>query len=172
MPHATIIPKYIDPPQGQGKSWKVKDANGDVWYVPAQMAKTMSQGQVAVVEYTENTYNNKTYNIVKAFYEPPKQANKAASAGGGTATEENMFLMGVVGRAMGSGKFDMWDIPLLLYMARVSWQGKLDDYAKHSISSKVNIAPVADSTGRTSSTPSPSQSDPDHAPDFDDEIPF
>lgn len=41
--------------------------------------------------------------------------------------DENMFVMGVCGRAMGSGNFSIEDIPALAKWAVIGWRGRFDN---------------------------------------------
>jgi hypothetical protein len=53
---------------------------------------------------------------------PPRPAPAPSYSGNGTQTKDAaMFVMGVVGRAMGSGRFDTQDIPLLAKAAATAW---------------------------------------------------
>lgn len=61
-------------------------------------------------------------NIPPTGYVPQtRPATPPPSNGNGQTKDAAMFVMGVVGRAMGSGKFDTQDIPLLARAAAQAW---------------------------------------------------
>lgn len=144
---ATLTPKYIDAPKEGKKNWAVKDEAGNRWSVPPHVVQQMRTGVPVQVTYRENEWQGKTINMVEAVV----AGNPAVQSGNGQvlkpdgtfqslattippnmalhpvgkplpdAKAREMFIMGVVGRAMGSGSFTATDINILTLAAADAW---------------------------------------------------
>lgn len=137
MLQAQIIPQYINPPQNpQWANGSVKDTNGARWSVAKNFLHLFQQGMPAQIVYEQRQGQKGPYNVVTSVNgQPvgggPQQAGQAAlpiqrpPAVTPTDTKsEEMFVMGVVGRAMGSGKYEINDIHLLAKAATQAWRAR------------------------------------------------
>jgi hypothetical protein len=132
---ATIQVKYDNPPKPGKKMANVKDAAGVTYfYYPDKMG--FQAGETVTIDYDVQDWGGKPMNVVKAIvpngYRGPQQAQSVAApsytpapaghngAASRTSARE-MFIMGVVGRAMGSGKFGAQDIYGLTAAASDAW---------------------------------------------------
>lgn len=141
----TITPQYIDAPKPGKKNWSIKDTAGAYYSFPPDLAVGLQAGQPVTIDYRTNNFNNKTFNMVERVYgasAPPAQTQAAPSTPShphaplptpaasatqpqphrnGDAKAREMFIMGVVGRAMGGGNFQVTDIKLLTLAAADAW---------------------------------------------------
>ena len=130
-----------------GKSWsvKVRTQDGQIEWLRLNADKTPPpEGHTVQGTYTLSEYNGKQYKWIKNWGlaqpggvgQPPQQPTTAAApprpappamparAPHDDAREEGMFVMGVVGRAMGSGHFEVNDISLLTKAAVEAWRDR------------------------------------------------
>lgn len=142
---AQIVPSYIDDPKPGKTNYSVKDSSGARWSVPPLEAQKLVKGQVCVVAYRINNFNGKSFNMVErvdvvqapvptpapvAQYAPPVQQAQAPLPPAPTYQPpedpkgEEIFVTGVVGRAMGSGNFSVEDIPALTTAAVFAWRNR------------------------------------------------
>lgn len=113
-----IVAKYVNPPKDGGKQSTVKTPDGTIYgFWPDKVQ--MVQGKTYEVEVSTREYQGKTYRTVE----------KASEVGGGNGEdrEQSIFITGVVGRAMQSGKFDISDISSLAVAAREAWRSVHED---------------------------------------------
>lgn len=146
MQTATINPKYVNQPKPGAFSGSVKDGNGTYWSVPQNLLHLFQPGVMATVEYEAVEKNGKTFYNVKQIVghaappaapapaytppppPPPQQpapstpyANGHAHPANGQNKDRAMFVMGCVGRAMGSGGFSVNDVKILALAADDAW---------------------------------------------------
>lgn len=148
---ATITPRYINDPKPGKRNYWVKDAAGVGWSVPPAEAQKMVANQPCVVAYTVFQGNNgHSTNMVErvdatqaaapapqpaAQYAPPVQQAQAPLPPAPTyqppedPKAEEIFVTGIVGRAMQSGNFSVDDIPRLTNMALWAWRNRQPEMA-------------------------------------------
>jgi len=122
MNTATITPKYVNQPKPGGKMGSIKDPAGELWLVEPGLLGSFRVGAPIAVEwapikFTDGTERKKITGVVHGA---APQTNGRASAMGNDAGRE-IFITGVVGRAMGSGKFAAADIKELVTNAILGW---------------------------------------------------
>ena len=112
---ATITVQYANGPKGNAKSGSVKDTNGGYWGIPADKLSFWEgmKGKTVAVQYEEREYNGRTYKNIKGCM----GAAQPAANGTSSSNAEDIFVTGVVGRAMGSGQFGLSDIKALTLAA-------------------------------------------------------
>lgn len=121
MSTATITIKYVNQPK-EGKSFgSVKDSTGQMWGVHQSKLNDLKPGQTVDVTYTSKDYQGKEYRNISAFTVKAAAAPPAGGAPRGASTDEQIFITGVVGRALGSGKFDAEDVSKLTVAAYKAW---------------------------------------------------
>ena len=145
MPQAQVNIEYVNQPKKQGGKYGNLNVGRDrePIFVPVDELRFYQKG-AATVEYDLQTWGDKqvmvaTRNLTD-WQAPPQGGAPAApapaypgnqpapppaghnGAPAGDAKEKGMFVMGVVGRAMGSGKYQPQDIPLLVEYALEGWQ--------------------------------------------------
>lgn len=135
----TTTPKYLDEPKPGKKNWTMKDESGVYFSVSPDMAQGMKIGVPVTLDYRVNNFNGKTFNMVERVYgaavptthttavtpptnpNPIQQGHNAPAHKNGDAKAREMFVMGCVGRAMGSGQFGVTDIKTLTLAAADAW---------------------------------------------------
>ena len=145
---AQIIPQQIWPPKNpQWANGRIVDTNNASWSVPRDAISMLQQfkGQVINIDFETGVSNQgKPWQKITAVNgtplqqsrpqptqgyiapvpgqaQPPQHGAVATPQTADTKSEE-MFVMGVVGRAMGSAKFEITDIPLLAKAATQAWR--------------------------------------------------
>lgn len=103
MPNATVTVEFVNQPK-EGKAFgsiKTKEL-GYVGMKPADLSK-FTKGQTYEIEYKVSGDEGQWKNLVKVVSKP----NGAAPAGGTHSPDNSrmIFITGIVGRAMGSGKY-------------------------------------------------------------------
>lgn len=144
-----ITVQTIYPIAEGAKSGSLKGADGNIYKFLPWQAKFVREGETIEVPISESEFNGKVYKWFAKTWPPKDQQNAARQAApqpqpaapspghnnppapsyspNGTK-DAAMFVMGVVGRAMGSGKFDTQDVKLLALAAAEAWnevKGKL-----------------------------------------------
>jgi hypothetical protein len=89
----TIVPKFVNPPRGNARSWSIKDEAGAFWGLPAHLSNRVQPGQPIHVSYDEKHVNGKTYRDIRELspaggmapqpqqqYAPPPSAPQAPAA--------------------------------------------------------------------------------------------
>lgn len=119
MTTAEIQVKYVNPPKEAGwKNGMVKTNTGEVYLVPLDKLSSFEPGKSYAIEYEQGT----KYRTFKAFASMDKPGGMIRSSdsipilpptNGHDKNALNIFVTGIVGRAMGSGKFEAKDIPFL-----------------------------------------------------------
>lgn len=141
----TVQVQYVNQPKKVGgKYGNIKDGQGRVFWVPAQHLGAFAPGATMDIGYDMQTWGQNNVAVVSQANGMPlghsPQAGQAAQAIVQRVTpqmpdgqrlgqhddskEEGMFVMGVVGRAMGSGQFAVTDIELLTKAAVQAWRSR------------------------------------------------
>lgn len=120
MPVAQVTVDFVNPPKEGKKFGSIKTK--ELAYVsvkPSDLGQ-FTKGSAYQIEYTETAEGYK--NFVRIVGKP----NGAAPNGARNAdSARDIFVTGVVGRAMGSGKFGMDEIGLLTAKAVATWEAHL-----------------------------------------------
>ena len=165
-----IIPKFVNPPKAGGKMGSIKDQQDGFYLVPPAYLSSFQIGQPVNIEYTEKIgqqgspirFINSINGLRCTGQQGPVQGgDRPAPAPQNVPQsdkEEGMFIMGVVGRAMGSGQFGMDDILGLTQRAALAWKKRHES------------AGAPESTYGLTPPPGDPNAPPDHDPR--DEIPF
>ena len=169
-----VTPQYVNPPKRQGgKYGNIKLQDGTLYMVPAHALANFQPGMVANIDFSVQNWGQpgqqQPFNVVTAINGVPVTGQAGPVQGGDRPAptpqnvpqsdkEEGMFIMGVVGRAMGSGQFGMDDILGLTQRAALAWKKRHES------------AGVPDSTYGLEPPPGDPNAPPDHDPR--DEIPF
>jgi len=142
---ATITAQYVNPPKDGKPNGSIKDTNGRYWSAKPEYLSQVQPGMTFGVEYRTSEFNGKTYYFIEGLlfngqtpaqtmqqpaqqaYVPPQttvapQPTPKLAVIPPSDKEEGMFIMGVVGRAMGSGKYETKDIPALTQAAVLAWR--------------------------------------------------
>ena len=135
MTTQTIAIKYKNPPREGKKMGNVKTAGGDVYWFYREMSERLTEGHTIQAIVDHQTWgegsNAKQVQVIKSIADggapaqPPLHAaghNSNGYASGTTLKDETIFVTGIVGRAMGSGKFGVTDIRALTLAAREAYQ--------------------------------------------------
>lgn len=142
----TLTVQYINPPKEGRKMGSVKDMQGNYWAVWPDALETLKPGQTITVDY--HTGADGSGRFVNRIHPPEKPAaakewpvpenNTGAPLPPGTPPWESaelskecmIFVTGVVGRAMGSGRFYASDLPELTETAVVAFERYLGKVAE------------------------------------------
>ena len=127
--------QYVNPPKEGKKLWSIKDTGGKYYYVAASLGPQLQGKENTTQNFTSKPAPwNAEQTIITGFgngggqdpaYEPPgTPAPRQQPTTSANTKSEEMFVMGVVGRSMQSGKFDIEHIGPLTQAARAAW--KLD----------------------------------------------
>lgn len=119
MPQATVTVEFVNPPK-EGKAFgsiKTKEL-GYVGMKPADLT-SFAKGQRYEIEYKVSGDNGQYKNFVKLASKP----NGASGTGAGHSPDNSrmIFITGIVGRAMGSGKYAALDIAPLTKAAAAAF---------------------------------------------------
>lgn len=143
---ATITAKYVNPPKPGRTNYSIKTPEDELYWVDPRLASQFQPGGTYQIEYDTKTFGDRPSRVITrvvvggAAPEPPPpqsyggyahpQSNHTPAprtngnghrAPNGDAKAREMFIMGVVGRAMGSGKFEPHDISQLTNEAASAW---------------------------------------------------
>lgn len=141
----TIIAKYVNPPKPDKKYGSIKTPEGVSYMLPAGMVDAFVQGATYDVPVKQETWGKgddaKVVNIIAGRpgsagsgvvnQQPAPQAAASAapppmrSARMGDTNDMSIFVTGIVGRAMGSGKFGATDIDALTKCAIAAYKANL-----------------------------------------------
>lgn len=147
MNTATIQVQYVNPPrQANWRHGSVKDTNGQRWSIAKEHLGMFSPNQTVEILWEQiGQYPTIIGMGGQPFPSAPRPPQPGTAAPQTAAQiynkpvlapqqpgpvaqlpapdkEEGMFIMGVVGRAMGSGNFSIEEIPELTRTARYAWQ--------------------------------------------------
>ncbi len=116
---------------GPGKTnWAIVGSDGARYSVKPEFAQILQQGASVAVDYEVKSFNGKDVrmaNRVSAMTHSggtASAANHTASpsrSNGHDTKSKEMAVMGIVGRAMGSGQFNAGDVKLLMAAAAQAW---------------------------------------------------
>mgnify|MGYP006409510205 CR=1 FL=1 len=137
----TITPQYVNPSSQRGPA-SIKATNGQYYSIEEATTQKweslLQQGQpVTVGLRTVTAKSGKAYTWIDKILEPTIEQPNGQQALGQPTTrvseqisqQKGMFIMGVVGRSMGSGQFAASDIDDLTKKAAKAWDsltGNLD----------------------------------------------
>ena len=126
----TITAAYINQPK-PGKKWgNIKSDSGEVYFAAWEKIRNVGSGNNVEGDYQDKSFlDGKAYKyldsvrILGSISNSVVQANgnPAPYAGGGSVQSMHIFVTGVVGRAMGSGKFAASDMVELTKNAMTAW---------------------------------------------------
>ena len=131
----TVEVSFVNQPkQAGGKYGSIKTADGNYYSVPVAELSRFQRGNKYAIEYDQTEKDGKTYRNFTAMsiaQSTPNidrdYANRDVGKPNGShfaqadAKDKFIFVTGVVGRAMGSGKFDAVDIYALTKLALDSY---------------------------------------------------
>lgn len=156
--NTVTIKQVMQPEQGKKMGKVLVEHNGQDIRLVAWPDKLsgLNPGMVIDLEWQQESFQGKdgrtvTTNKLTNVGKVTGQSRTGESHAKPDAKAREMFVMGVVGRAMGSGKFSEADIFKLTANARSSWETIME-------AEEVNVA----------AKPKPERVDPD----LDDSIPF
>jgi hypothetical protein len=125
--------KYVNAPKKEGgKFGNIKMETGETFFVTAGNLNRFKTGMEIEPPYKAEKWGENVVNVIPPHYDPAANANTAPTpappAPGHNSRQNNfdskdamIFVTGIVGRSMGSGKFDTQDIPLLSKAALAAW---------------------------------------------------
>lgn len=131
-----IVPNFINQPKPGSKWGSVKANDGNYYSVSPALLPSFSKGVPIMVQVEAVNKGDKVYYNIRGVdlaggqtalpnNIPASQQLHAPSAvqrnGNGDTKSREMFIMGCVGRAMGSGSFTANDIKLLTLAAAEAW---------------------------------------------------
>lgn len=121
---ATLTPKYVNQPLPGKKLGSIKDQQDVKWFVDPGLLGSFHQGTAITVEwepmkFSDGKESKKITGVVHGA--APAQSNGAAPAMGNNNTGREIFITGVVGRSMGSGKFAIAEMTALTAAAMAAW---------------------------------------------------
>jgi len=138
-----IVAKYVNPAKPDKKFGSIVDPNGAKFMLPVGMQDAFQAGQTYDVPTSRKNWGQDVVTVIEgrpgsagstapATPPPPAPAASAPPAGHNSARMSNVdpkdvfiFVTGVVGRAMGSGKYDVSDIDLLTKAAIEAYRNNL-----------------------------------------------
>ena len=113
--NATITIKFVNAPKAGKTFGSVKTSSDEMYgYNPAKVS--LRQGATYDVDYSTREYEGKTYKTVEKATEKAGGASNSAGH-----SDRQIFITGIVGRSMGSGKFTATDIKMLTLAAAEAW---------------------------------------------------
>ena len=144
MSTQTIVAHQVYPPNTGKKFGRVLTPDKTAYMGTASILSGIQPKTTIVVDLEEQTWGDKKVQVIQRVIQAAP--NTPAPVGAQSASED-IFVTGVVGRAMGSGKFAVTDIKLLTLAAAEAyreWKGKPNE-----------IRSVQPSSQRPLSNPSP-----------------
>lgn len=131
---ATVSIKTVYEPSPGKTNWAIIGGDGMRYSVPPKFSQLLHQGQSVALDYQVKQFNGKEARMVDMVHTmgngqqhpqgdpspapPPHGSNHGPKP---HTQEKGMFIMGVVGRAMGSGQFSATDVKLLALAAADAW---------------------------------------------------
>lgn len=161
MMQATVTPRYVNAPREGKKNGSITfdhDGGSVRVSVPADQLGKFQPGQSIGISWSPQEFTTpdgqvKSWNKLLSVNTPqgmPAQQSAAPQrqqAHTPDSKSKEMAVMGIVGRAMGSGKYEPADVHHLMMEARVAWESVMEGKAPASVkvvSPPVNPAPQAD----------------------------
>lgn len=120
-----ITARFVNQPKNPtGKFGNIKDADKNTYFMPKGMLAMVQPGVPFTADIEEQNWQNGPVQVItKILAQSSPQAQARASNGvAPNDTERQIFVTGVVGRAMGSGQFGVTDIKALTLAANAAWQ--------------------------------------------------
>ena len=125
MTQAILTPKYVNAPKPGKKMGSIKDQAGILWLCDPGLLTSFSPGRPATVEAETVKFNDGTVmqKITGIVHGAEPATNGAAHHGNERQPNagREIFITGIVGRAMGSGQFAIADITALTAAAAAAW---------------------------------------------------
>ena len=128
MTQASVTPKYVNPPKPGKTLGSIKDQGDVLWLCEPGLLGSFSPGKPITVEYEtmkfrDGTERPKITGVVHGTTNGSAPAQEAPRGNGHQPNQgREIFITGVVGRAMGSGKFGADDIYPLAVAALTAWE--------------------------------------------------
>jgi hypothetical protein len=125
--------KYVNAPKREGgKFGNIKMETGETFFVTAGNLNRFKVGMEIEPPSKAEKWGDNVVQVIPAHYDPAANTNAAPAStppapghnsrqSGSVDKDAMIFVTGIVGRAMGSGKFDTQDIPLLSKAAVAAW---------------------------------------------------
>ena len=157
-----ITARFVNQPKNPtGKFGNIKDADKNTYFMPKGMLSMVQPGVPFTADIeTQNWQNGEVQVITKILAQSSPQTQTRASNGSApNDTERQIFITGVVGRAMGSGQFGVVDIKALALSADEAWQALQAKKRGNISTSPENRQP-------------PAQNGQNYAAELNDEVPF
>ena len=133
MTQATVTPKYVNPPKPGKTLGSIKDQGDVLWLCEPGLLGSFSPGKPVTVEYETMKFRDGTErpkitgvvhgttNGAAPTHETPRGNGHSPNAG------REIFITGIVGRAMGSGKFPIEDLNKLTFAAAAAWDSVMQE---------------------------------------------
>ena len=130
--HELVIPKYVNPAKEGKKYGTIKLEDGTSYAVPASLISRFSPGVSADIEWAEQTWGKDKVRVVGGITAAPV-AHVAASVVAAAATarpngyathtkdERLIFITGLAGRMLGSGRYRLDQMPDIVLGAAWCW---------------------------------------------------
>lgn len=146
-----VIPKYVNPAKAGKKFGTIVDQFDNRYPVSTPHVGAFQVGVAADIIFEEQRWGQNMVKVV-TYINGQDITGQAGPVHGGdrpAATPENvpqsdkeegMFIMGVVGRAMGSGQFSVGDVDLLTKAAADAWKHRHDAPSSYSPNQEGNQA--------------------------------
>lgn len=132
----TVTPQYVNAPKQGKKYGSIKMQDGSRFPVPGHLIHNFAKGMATTIEYEQQNWGDGMVdvvtNVVGGDAPAPQQAGQAAQQAFAPPAQmapqsdqaEDIFVTGVVGRAMGSGAFTATDVSLLTKAAIEAWRSR------------------------------------------------
>ena len=120
-----ITARFVNQPKNpQGKFGNVKDADKNTYFMPKGMLSMVQPGVPFTADIEEQNWQNGPVQVITKILaqSSPQAQARAANGSAPNDTERQIFITGVVGRAMGSGQFGLVDVKALTLAADDAWQ--------------------------------------------------
>jgi len=135
--------KYVNQPKKpDGKFGNIRSDDGETYFVNVGCLNKYRVGMEIEPPFDNKKWGQDVVKVIPPHYDPsaggaPPQppplngsynqtpAPPPARTNGALGKEGEMFVMGVVGRAMGSGKFDPTDVDVLTKAAVQAWRNNV-----------------------------------------------
>ncbi len=145
-----VTPKYVNAANAGKKYGSIKDEQDNKYVVPANMVNQFQVGVPVDIQFENQTWGGEPVSVIISVgaqtsqqsaqvtlppqiqpvpHNPPAQQvphtpTQQSAPTLEDPTSENIFVTGIVGRAMGSGQFGSTDISLLAKAAVQAWRDR------------------------------------------------
>jgi hypothetical protein len=120
MATANVTIKFVNQPKEGKKFGSINTEEMGFFGVKPGDLGQFTKGQKYEIEYTQRGEYKDFVRVISPTSGAPIGHNRP-NGNGGDAKSREMFIMGVVGRAMGSGKFGIDEVGLLTAKAAAAW---------------------------------------------------